>query len=118
MNVCNKTLLAMTLALGLPLATQALAETAPAASAAGATEPGQVVCPYGGPAMMGHGMGRGGHGHHGMGGMMADPVAMQAHLDSITDPQLKAQYLNMMKQHVALMESHLSLTKQWLEKQK
>lgn len=122
MNARNNTLLAMTLALGLPLATYAVAETAPAPSAAGATDEAQVLCPYyGGPGKGPGMMGRGARGgwHHGMGGMMmGDPVEMQEHLDAIKDPQLKAQYLNMLKQHAAYMESRLNLTKQWLEKQK
>ena len=116
----KQALLTLALMSSLPLASWAATE---AASAAAPTTPVVQPCPFGGPDGAGPGMMRQGKmmgrdgGRHSM-MRMHDTEQLQARLDDIKDPTVKAKFIDMMKAHVAYEEAQLNATKAFLDKQK
>lgn len=122
----KQALLTVALMTGLPLASWAATEatTAAAAPAAPITQP----CPFAdqdgdgfGPGMMRHQgkMMKGRDGDH-RGGMMRmhDTEQLQAQLDDIKDPAVKAKFVDMIKARLAYEQAQLEATKTFLDKQK
>lgn len=120
----KQALLTVALMTGLPLATWAATE---AVSTAAPTTPVVQPCPFGGPdaddrgpGMMRHqGIMKGRDGDH-RGGMMRmhDTEQLQAQLDDIKDPKVKAKFVDMIKARLAYEQAQLEATKTFLDKQK
>jgi hypothetical protein len=121
----KQALLTVALMTGLPLATWAATE---AATNAAPTTPMVQPCPFGGPDADGDGpakmphqgkMMKGRDGDH-RGGMMRmnDTEQLQAQLDDIKDPKVKAKFIEMIKARLAYEQSQLEATKTFLDKQK
>ena len=116
----KQALLTLALMTSLPVAGWAATE---AASAAAPTTPVVQPCPFGGPDGAGPGMMRQGKmmgrdgGRHGM-MRMHDTEQLQAQLDDIKDPKVKAKYVEMLKARIAYEEAQIESTKAFLDKQK
>jgi hypothetical protein len=121
----KQALLTVALMTGLPLATWAATE---AVSTAAPTTPMVQPCPFGGPDADGNGPGmmrhqgkmmKGRDGDH-RGGMMRmhDTEQLQAQLDEIKDPKVKAKFVDMIKARLAYEQAQLEATKTFLDKQK
>lgn len=117
----KQALLTLALMTSLPVAGWAATE---AASAAAPTTPVVQPCPFGGPDGAGPGLMRQGKimrgregGHHGL-WRMHDTEQLQAQLDDIKDPKVKAKYVDMLKARVAYEEAQIEATKAFLDKQK
>ena len=121
----KQALLTVALMTGLPLATWAATE---AVSTAAPTTPVVQPCPFGGPDADDRGPGMMRHQGKMMkdrdgdrrGGMMRmhNTEQLQAQLDEIKDPKVKAKFVDMIKARLAYEQAQLEATKTFLDKQK
>ncbi len=123
MLICKQALLAVAMMASFPIAGWAAPENAQPDNYSN-----NVVCPYGGPGMMGRGYGHGMmqgrfdtgdflHRGHRM-GYMHDTDSLKAQLDKIKDPKVKAKYIEMVKARIAFEQSQLESVNTMLDSQK